>query len=370
MSRPWTDDLDAQLRKLLVDDGLTAKQASPILGRPSGGINVRAKKLGIVRLARQDWDEASVTQLRELFAARRTAEAMAHEMRRPIGSINWKLDDLGLKRGRGARTIGLRPAPAPRTKPVAADAAPARSRAPPTQRLAIARAGLRAASEADRARGRTASAEATRAADAILAEAKRAEREAKRSAGAEARAVRVAAAKAAAAEAERLERAEVARRRQAASAEARLRRERERAEERRLADVVKAEKRERVERELRIAQAKAVAEGRGGNVAGGVVRRVLAKRTAEAATRDAALAVRDSAAEAIARFLRERGATRVVLDPVDEVVAGLRRKGYAIVREGDAWLVDGRHRLLGFAELRDFASRRGVAVSAFAQAAE
>ncbi|MFC6049067.1 hypothetical protein ACFPYM_14665, partial [Methylobacterium hispanicum] len=113
MSRPWTDDLDAQLRKLLVDDGLTAKQAAAILGRPSGGINVRAKKLGIVRLARQDWDEAAVEHLRELFAARRSAEVMAHEMKRPIGSIRWKLGDLGLKRGRGARTIGLRPAPAP-----------------------------------------------------------------------------------------------------------------------------------------------------------------------------------------------------------------------------------------------------------------
>ncbi|EHP95111.1 thiamine pyrophosphate-dependent enzyme [Methylorubrum extorquens] len=136
------------------------------------------------------------------------------------------------------------------------------------------------------------------------------------------------------------------------------------------ASIAKAEKREREEQAVRVAQAIAAAEGRGGNVAGAIVRRVVPKRNAKVTTREDALSVRNSAADAIARFLAERGATRVVLDPVEEAVTGLRRKGYAMTRDGDAWVVDGRHRLAGFADLRDFAARRGVVVSAFLQAAE
>lgn len=387
MFPPWNDALDAQLRKLLVDEGLTAKQASAVMERPAGGINLRARKIGIVRLARQDWDDASETRLRELFAAGLTAEAMAHAMKRPIGSIQWKLDDLELKRGRGTPTIGLRPAPALRPKPVQAAAATARTaaraaspsvrtaptRAPPAKRIPIDWASARSAAEADRAKARTAAAQATRDADAILAEARRAEREAKRRAAAETRAARVAAreaAKAAAAEAKRREREEAARLREVAKAEDRLRKEKEREEARRRDEAAKAEKREREEQAVRVAQAIAAAEGRGGNVAGAIVRRVVPKRSAKVTTREDALSVRNSAADAIARFLAERGATRVVLDPVEEAVTGLRRKGYAMTRDGDAWVVDGRHRLAGFAELRDFAARRGVDVSAFLQAAE
>ena len=387
MFPPWHDALDAQLRKLLVDEGLTAKQASAVMKRPAGGINLRARKIGIVRLARQDWDDTSETRLRELFAAGLTAEAMAHAMKRPIGSIQWKLDDLKLKRGRGTPTIGLRPAPALRPKPVQAAVATARTaaraaspsvrtaptRAPPAKRIPIDWASARSAAEADRAKARTAAAQATRDADAILAEARRAEREAKRRAAAETRATQAAArvaAKAAAAEAKRREREEAARLREVAKAEDRLRKEKEREEARRRDEAAKAEKREREEQAARVAQAIAAAEGRGGNVAGAIVRRVVPKRSAKVTTREDAISVRNSAADAIARFLAERGATRVVLDPVEEAVTGLRRKGYAMTRDGDAWVVDGRHRLAGFAELRDFAARRGVDVSAFLQAAE
>lgn len=387
MFPPWNDALDAQLRKLLVDEGLTAKQASAVMKRPAGGINLRARKIGIVRLARQDWDDTSETRLRELFAAGLTAEAMAHAMKRPIGSIQWKLDDLKLKRGRGTPTIGLRPAPALRPKPVKAAAATARTaaraaspsvrtaptRAPPAKRIPIDWASARSAAEADRAKARTAAAQATRDADAILAEARRAEREAKRRAAAETRATQAAArvaAKAAAAEAKRREREEAARLREVAKAEDRLRKEKEREEARRRDEAAKAEKREREEQAARVAQAIAAAEGRGGNVAGAIVRRVVPKRSAKVTTREDAISVRNSAADAIARFLAERGATRVVLDPVEEAVTGLRRKGYAMTRDGDAWVVDGRHRLAGFADLRDFAARRGVVVSAFLQAAE
>lgn len=387
MFPPWNDALDAQLRKLLVDEGLTAKQASAVMERPAGGINLRARKIGIVRLARQDWDDTSETRLRELFAAGLTAEAMAHAMKRPIGSIQWKLDDLELKRGRGTPTIGLQPAPALRPKPVQAAAATARTaaraaspsvrtaptRAPPSKRIPIDRAAARSAAEADRAKARTAAAQATRDADAILAEARRAEREAKRRAAAETRAAQAAAreaAKAAAAEAKRCERQEAARLREVAKAEDRLRKEKEREEARRRDEAAKAEKREREEQAVRVAQAIAAAEGRGGNVAGAIVRRVVPKRNAKVTTREDALSVRNSAADAIARFLAERGATRVVLDPVEEAVTGLRRKGYAMTRDGDAWVVDGCHRLAVFADLRDFAARRGVVVSAFLQAAE
>jgi hypothetical protein len=312
---------------------------------------------------------------------------MAREMGRPPNSIRWKLEDLELKRGRGVRTVDPRRSPAPDPKPVRLAAATARSvaraaspsvraastRAPPAKRVPIVGNVAQTGGDAVRAKFRAASAQAARDADAMLAAAKRAGHEERRRAVAEARAASVKAleaARTAAAEARRVAREESARRRAEAAAAERRRREKEREEAKRVAEIAKAEKREREEREARIAMAIAAAEGRGGNVAGAIVRRVVSRRPAKATTREDALSVRNSAADAIARFLSERGATRVQLDPAEEAVIGLRRKGYSITRDGDAWIVDGRHRLAGFAELRDFASRRGVVVPAFLQAAE
>lgn len=388
MFQTWTPELDAHLRRLVVDEGLSPRQAAPVLGRPSGAVELRAKLLRIVAPVRQDWDEIAVARLRTLFDDGATHEAMAADLGKPIGSIRWKLEDLELKRGRGFQGSAPR-APAPRLRIPAVTPAAARietgrtavPRAPPVRaepKVAAVlrdREAVRIAAEASRAQARTAAAKAKLDADAILAEAARADRAAKAQAAACAKAEKAEVERvrrAEAAEAKRLERERTKLAREAAAAEERRRRTAERAEAKRLAaSVATAEKREREESEARKARALAVAEGRGGNVAGGVVRRVLpAAKPRKVATREDALSVRSSAADAIARFMAERGVTRLQLDPTEAAVTGLRRKGYSVVRDGDAFVVDGRHRLATCDELKDFAERRAVEIPSFLQAAE
>lgn len=381
----WTPDLDAQLRRLVLDDGLSPRQAAPVIGRPTGAVELRAKLLRIVAPVRQDWDEPAVARLRKLFDDGATHEQMAADLGKPIGSIRWKLDDLDLKRGRGFQGNATRaPAPRPRipapTSPAVArgeTGRPAIPRAPPgavrpkADAVPRDREASRVAVEESRARARIQAAKVTADADAILAEAARADRAVKAQAAARAKAEKADAARtrrAEAAEAKRLERERTKLARAAAVAEERRRR----AEAKRLASAAAtAEKREREELEAGKARALAVAEGRGGNVAGGVVRRLLpAAKPKKLATREDALSVRSSAADAIARFMAERGVTRVQLDPTEAAVTGLRRKGYTVVRDGDAFVVDGRHRLATCAALREFAERRAVEIPSFLQAAE
>lgn len=386
MHTPWNDELDAHLRKLLIDDGLTVREAAPVMGRPPGDVSLRAKLIGLANPAKREWSAADEARLRSLHAGGATLAALSTALVLPADRIRRKIDELDLKREVGPAPDRLavgRPKPAPvRLPAVRVDRvlSPA-PRAPPDAahpRPAAAvppRVAPRIALEASRARSKAAAAQARLDADAILAAAKRQEREAKAAVAARARSAKAEAgkvARAAVAEEKRLEREAAKRIREAAASEERRRRDLERAEAKRLAEAAKAEKVEREEQEARRSRAVAVAEGRGGNIAGGVVRRAFAppgpKR--KSLTREDALTVRATSADAIARFLAERGVTRVQLDPTEAAVTGLRRKGYTVLRDGDAFIVDGRHKLATCDALREFASRRAVEIPSFLQAAE
>lgn len=86
--------------------------------------------------------------------------------------------------------------------------------------------------------------------------------------------------------------------------------------------------------------------------------------------RDAALALRANTADAVARFLAERGATKAVADPVDETIAAIRSRGYSLVRQDAAFVIDGRHHLADDAALFAFAEARGLRTPTTMQAAE
>lgn len=384
MHPPWNDELDARLRKLLVDDGLPLREATSVMGRPPGDVSLRAKLIGLANLAKREWSGADEAHLRTLHADGASLAALSTALKLPTDRIRRKIDELELKRDVApapARVAAAPAKPAPVRLPAVrvervhsiAPRAPLASR--PAEAPRQVRPDPRIAIEASRARSKAAAAQARVDADAILAAAKREEREAKAAAAARARQAKAdegRAARDAAAEAKRLEREAARRVREAEVAEQRRRRELERAEAKRLAEAAKAEKAEREEREARKSRAVAVAEGRGGNIAGGVVRRAFAppgpKR--KSLTREDALTVRASSAEAIARFMAERGVTRVQLDPTEAAVTGLRRKGYTVLRDGEAFIVDGRHKLATCAALREFAAKRAVEIPPFLQAAE
>lgn len=380
MHPPWNDELDTLLRKLLVDDGLTLREAISAMGRPAGDVSLRAKLVGLADVAKRAWTVAEELRLRTLHGEGASLADLSSALRFPTARIRLKIDELELKRFAAptpARVAPSMPKPTPVRLP-AVRVERIRSpvpRAPPAEAPRPFRQDPRIALEAARARAKAGAAQARVDADAILAAAKRAEREAKAAAAAGARRAKAEAelsARTAAAEAKRLERDAARLAREAEAAELRRRRDLERAEAKRLADAAKAEKAEREERETRKSRAVAVAEGRGGNIAGGVVRRAFAppgpKR--KALTREDALTVRTSSADAIARFLAERGVTRVQLDPTEAAVTGLRRKGYTVLRDGEAFIVDGRHKLASCEALREFASRRAVQIPPFLQAAE
>lgn len=86
--------------------------------------------------------------------------------------------------------------------------------------------------------------------------------------------------------------------------------------------------------------------------------------------RDAALALRANTADAVARFLAERGATKAVADPVDETIAAIRGRGYSLVRQDAGFVIDGRHHLADGAALFAFAEARGLRSPQTMQAAE
>lgn len=384
MHPPWNDELDARLRKLLVDDGLPLREATAVMGRPPGDVSLRAKLIGLANLAKREWSGADEARLRTLHADGASLAALSAALKLPTDRIRRKIDELELKRDVAPAPVRVAAAPA-KPAPVRLPAVRVERvlsiapRAPPASRPAEAprqvRPDPRIAIEASRARAKAAAAQARVDADAILAAAKREEREAKAAAAARARQTKAAegrAARDAAAEAKRLEREAARRVREAEAAEQRRRRDLERAEAKRLAEAAKAEKAEREEQEIRKSRAVAVAEGRGGNIAGGVVRRAFAppgpKR--KALSREDALTVRASSADAIARFMAERGVTRVQLDPTEAAVTGLRRKGYTVLRDGEAFIVDGRHKLATCAALREFAAKRAVDIPPFLQAAE
>jgi len=375
MTTPWNDELDARLRTLLVDDGLPLREATSVMERPSGDVSLRAKLLGLDNLSKREWSRADEDRLRTLHADGASLAALSTALKLPKDRIRHKIDELDLRRHSApvAVRVSVDPAkPAPVRVPTlrvgrVGSTAP---RAPPAFRP-----DPRIEVDASRARSRAAAARARIDADAILAAAKREEREAKAAVSAHARQAKAEAERAvreAAAEAKRIAHERARRVREAEAAEKRRRRDLERVEAKRLADAAKTAKAEREAQEALKSRAVAVAEGRGGNIAGGVVRRAFAPpgRQRKALTREDALVVRSSSADAIARFMAERGVTRVKLDPTEAAVTGLRRKGYTVLRDGETFIVDGRHKLAGGEALREFASRRAVEIPPFLQAAE
>lgn len=86
--------------------------------------------------------------------------------------------------------------------------------------------------------------------------------------------------------------------------------------------------------------------------------------------RDAALALRANTADAVAQFLAERGATKATVDPVEATIAAIRGRGYSLIRQGDGFVVDGRHHLADDAALFAFAEIRGLQTPPAMQAAE
>lgn len=63
----------------------------------------------------------------------------------------------------------------------------------------------------------------------------------------------------------------------------------------------------------------------------------------------------------IAAHISAKGVTRVDEEPHEAALTKLRRRGYVVIREGDAVVVDHRHRLVGPAEILAFADARGLA---------
>jgi hypothetical protein len=86
--------------------------------------------------------------------------------------------------------------------------------------------------------------------------------------------------------------------------------------------------------------------------------------------RDAALALRANTADAVAQFLAKRGATKATVDPVEATIAAIRGRGYSLIRQGDGFVVDGRHHLADDAALFAFAEIRGLQTPPAMQAAE
>lgn len=66
--------------------------------------------------------------------------------------------------------------------------------------------------------------------------------------------------------------------------------------------------------------------------------------------------------DAVARFLAARGAAVAGSDPVEETVKAIRRRGYSVVRDGAAFLIDGRVRLDDCEALALFARDRMITV--------
>lgn len=94
----WTIDDNAMLIQLRKYDRLAVPTIAPLLDRTEEAVYAQCRKLGLLMMQRRVWDDEGVARLRELFALGLTDAKIASEMERTIGSVRWKLDDLGLHR--------------------------------------------------------------------------------------------------------------------------------------------------------------------------------------------------------------------------------------------------------------------------------
>lgn len=98
----WTFDDNALLFQLRKFDRLAVPAIAPLLERTEEAVYAQCRKLGLQVMQRRVWDDESVALLRELFAGGLTDAKIAAEMERTIGSVRWKLDELGLHRPEAA----------------------------------------------------------------------------------------------------------------------------------------------------------------------------------------------------------------------------------------------------------------------------
>lgn len=94
----WTFDDNALLIQLRKFDRVAVPAIAPVLERTEEAVYAQCRKLGLLVMQRRVWNDEDVAELRELFAAELTDAKIASAMERSIGSIRWKLDELGLHR--------------------------------------------------------------------------------------------------------------------------------------------------------------------------------------------------------------------------------------------------------------------------------
>lgn len=90
--------------------------------------------------------------------------------------------------------------------------------------------------------------------------------------------------------------------------------------------------------------------------------RIMAQAKAKAANRADAVDLAQAAQAAIERFIAERGVTKTESNGIQTLVSRLQARGYIVVRDGDAWMIDQRHRVDGESALVAFAEARGISL--------
>ncbi len=422
MNRVWTEEeLDILRRDRAEKVPIPVTAAK--LGRPVPATYARARLIGTLVQPHQSWDEASVARLRELVSADppMTDKRIAAELGRTVTQIRWKMQDLGLigvrdlsklARITAAETARPKVAKQPSQRPALQKAGPAMPRqSAPDMRATAASVRQVSATQID---PRAALKQAVRKLETALAERLK-------SMIAESEAGMVRAATDAIAQKRGIDQhiadlcapsvKEETERRTDAKVEARKTETKRMTEETALAPREKplaSEKKTSAPRKpaarkivapaaqgvaqaaaprpalapvpppvpkIVVTEAPAAARlptaeaepapaqtsGRGGWKS---VRRdparIAAQAKAKATNRADAVDLAQAAQAAIERFIAERGVTRTETNGVQAVVARLQARGYIVVREGEGWVIDQRHRVEDESALVAFAKARGV----------
>lgn len=361
----WTPETDRLIADLRRKDRLSLREVALRVGRSTAATSVRLRKLGVTIQDRREWTGDEILRLRAAIDAGNTIRAIADDLDRGECSVRWKLEDLGLKPGRmrlwtpaeDARVAGaVDPADLARVAAeIGRSPASVRSRRrslgvlvrkpwddaedAELRRLVEAGGSVRSISAA---MGRPASSVSVRARRLDLSFASEPQawlaceedclRELAGALGVGPAGVQA-----------------MARRtgRSARAVKARLK--------------ALGLKGLRAPRPVAVTRPRPVVAPRAQRL-----ERVRPERPAKA-FRPAPPAPRPSLSpdleDAIAKFLRERGDVAARLDPERETIRLVRSRGYSVTGSGkDGFLVDGRLRLAGLAELGAFAAKRGIPV--------
>ncbi|AOG03144.1 hypothetical protein [Bosea sp. RAC05] len=353
IDRSWTDEADGQLKALLEERGSGANALGSIasdLGRTSRAIRLRGLKLGLIGKARRrrPMDEAGRAEIAEAARSGISITIASQKLGRDVRTLKAIADEMGLAFKAAPRGPALkRPAV---VKPVAAIGG-ASVRIPSAIERETKREMIRLAAEATVPVRRIEAVAKPIGKAKVAAPAKPPGAVAKRPVvepmTAKAPVLRV------------LEAQSVAGRLAARAAPAVEKPERAEAPR---VEALPA----RVEALPAIVKAPA-APRRNGKSSFGSIAPV---RRGKDGGRDAALAIQASTADAVARFLAERGVTRAVVDPVEGAITAIRARGYSLVRVGDGFMIDGRVSLEDTQALLAFANERRIPTPGFMQAAE